>query len=136
MALSGYARPIKEPFKRRPVLLSILVSPRMGAGVIEMIRRKQLQASLVGLSFLFLGGAGAAWAQTRVDNPARPLAKNAGRIVKLEEVVRIRDDGESAVFRSPQDLTLGTDGSLYFLDFAEGDRLYRYSLRASSSSRP
>jgi len=92
-----------------------------------MIRRKQLQASLVGLSFLFLGGAGAAWAQTRVDNPARPLAKNAGRIVKLEEVVRIRDDGESAVFRSPQDLTLGTDGSLYFLDFAEGDRLYRYS---------
>jgi hypothetical protein len=81
---------------------------------------------LFGFILLLLGRAGAAWAQTRVDNPARPLAKNAGRIVKLEEVWRIRDDGDQAIFRSPQKLTLGADGSLYFLDFAEGDRLYRY----------
>jgi len=65
--------------------------------------------------------------QTRVDNPGRALAKNAGRVVKLEEVLRIRDDGETAIFRLPRKLALGTDGSLFFHDFAEGDRLYRYS---------
>jgi hypothetical protein len=69
----------------------------------------------------------AGWAQTRVDNPARAMAKNAGRVVKLEEVQRIRDDGETSIFRSPRHFSLGTDGSLYFIDFAEGARLYRYS---------
>ena len=66
-------------------------------------------------------------AQTRVDNPARALSKNAGRIVNLVEVLRIRDDGETAIFKMPRKLALGPDGSLYFHDFAEGDRIYRYS---------
>ena len=66
-------------------------------------------------------------AQVRVENPGRALAKNAGRIVKLEEVLRIRDDGESTIFKVPRKLAVGADGSLYFQDFAEGDRLYRYS---------
>jgi len=65
--------------------------------------------------------------QTRVDNPGRALSKNAGRIVQLEEVLRIRDDGEAAVFKSPRFFRFGPDGSLYFVDFAEGDRVYRYS---------
>jgi hypothetical protein len=65
--------------------------------------------------------------QTRIDNPARPTAKNAGRIVKLEEVLRIRDDGATAIFRSPRELALGPDDSLYFIDYDEGPRLYRYN---------
>jgi len=65
--------------------------------------------------------------QTRVDNPGRALAKNAGRVVKLEEVLRIRDDGAKAIFRSPRELALGPDDSLYFIDYDEGPRLYRYS---------
>ena len=65
-------------------------------------------------------------AQTRVDNPGRALSKNAGRIVRLEEVLRIRDDGEAVIFRSPRFFKLGADGSLFFVDFAEGDRLYRF----------
>jgi hypothetical protein len=65
--------------------------------------------------------------QTRVDNPGRALAKNAGRIVKLEEVMRIRDDGENAIFKGPRYLSLGPDNSLFFIDYAEGARLYRYS---------
>jgi hypothetical protein len=73
------------------------------------------------------GAAVAGSAQTHVDNPNRALAKNAGRIIKLEEVLRIRDDGTTAIFKLPRKLALGTDGSLFFHDFAEGDRLYRYS---------
>jgi hypothetical protein len=75
----------------------------------------------------FLGHSAVAGPQTRVENPARALAKDAGRVVKLEEVLRIRDDGDTAVFRSPRFFKNGPDGSLYFVDFAEGDRLYGYS---------
>jgi hypothetical protein len=64
--------------------------------------------------------------QTRIDNPRRALAKNAGRVVKLKEVLRIRDDGDRVIFKVPQKLALGADGSLYFQDIAEGDRVYRF----------
>ena len=70
--------------------------------------------------------AAAAGGQMRVENPGRPAAKNAGRIVKLEEVFRIQDDGQKVVFRGPSDLSLGPDGSLFLTDFAEGPRLYRF----------
>jgi hypothetical protein len=77
--------------------------------------------------FVFVSGVAILGpAQTRVDNPGRPTAKNAGRVVKLEEVMRIRDDGTTAIFRAPIKLALGPDGSLFFYDFAEGARLYRY----------
>jgi len=98
----------------------------MDAGVIEMSRRNRIIAILLAFP-LSLGAAGLSPAQTRVDNPARALAKNAGRVVDLKEVLRIRDDGERAVFRSPRFFKLGPDSSLYFIDFADGDRLYGYS---------
>jgi len=88
------------------------------------------RAMIPGLAILltaFLGLPAIAGPQTRVENPARALAKNAGRVVKLEEVLRIRDDGDSAIFRVPRKMAVGADGSLYFHDFAEGDKLYRYS---------
>lgn len=68
----------------------------------------------------------AARAQTRIDNPRRALAKDAGRIVQLEEVLRIRDDGDRVIFKVPRDFALGPDGSLHFYDIAEGVRLYRF----------
>jgi hypothetical protein len=64
--------------------------------------------------------------QPRVENPSRPPAKNAGRVVNLVEVLRIRDDGETAVFKSPRFFRQWPDGLLSFLDFAEGDRVYTY----------
>lgn len=70
---------------------------------------------------------GPAGAQARIDNPQRALAKDAGRVVKLEEVLRIRDDGDGVVFKVPRKLAVGADGSLYLHDFAEGDKLYRFS---------
>ncbi|MGA2533539.1 MAG: hypothetical protein ABSG19_10940 [Candidatus Aminicenantales bacterium] len=64
--------------------------------------------------------------QTQIENPKRLLSKNAGRVIHLDEVLRIRDDGKTAIFRTPQQLHTGKDGSLFFMDFAEGARLYRY----------
>jgi hypothetical protein len=82
--------------------------------------------ALAGILVLSVFATAPAPGQTRIDNPKRPLAKTAGRIVELDEVLRIRDDGKTTIFRGPWNLTLGGDGSLYFLDFAEGPRLYRY----------
>lgn len=98
----------------------------MDCGVIEMCRRNRIVAILLAFP-LSLGAASLSPAQTRVDNPARALAKNAGRVVDLKEVLRIWDDGDTAVFKIPRELALGPDGSLYFIDYDKGPRLYRFS---------
>ena len=90
-----------------------------------MSKKQRIPVLIVCLT-LFPGTQVTGMAQTRVDNPGRALAKNAGRIVKVEEVLRIRDDGEDAVFKVLRGLVLGTDDSLYFMDHGEGPRLYRY----------
>ncbi len=87
------------------------------------------RASVLGLAFLLIPLLDLPLfpeSQAPVENPARALAKNAGRVVRLEEVLRIRDDGENIVFKSPRDFSLGPDGSLFFTDFASGPRLYRF----------
>jgi hypothetical protein len=91
-----------------------------------MSRRIGTLAIIMALP-LFLGASDLPAAQTRVDNPARALAKNAGRVVELEETLRIRDDGDTAVFKIPRELAPGPDGSLYFIDYDKGPRLYRFS---------
>jgi len=91
------------------------------------MNKKRMIAVLVIVLAFSMGAPETGLGQTRVDNPGRALSKNAGRIVNLVEVLRIRDDGEAAVFKSPRFFKLGPDGSLHFVDFAEGDRIYQYS---------
>jgi hypothetical protein len=117
---------IVSPFFKPPDLRSAPPGPIMDSGVVEMSGPKRFDFLIACLALL-LGRADAAPAQTRADNPARALAKNAGRVVQLEEVLRIRDDGASAVFKIPRELAAGPDGSLYFIDYDEGPRLYRFS---------
>lgn len=52
-----------------------------------------------------------------IENPARPKAANAGRVVVPQEVLAISDEGTSDYyFKSPYGLRTGPDGSLVFLD--------------------
>lgn len=88
--------------------------------------RNRIHSSSIAAIVLLAAVASPGRAQTRVDNPARALAKNAGRVVNLEEVLRIRDDGQTAVFRSPRNFSLGPDASIYFMDDSSGPSLYRY----------
>jgi hypothetical protein len=90
-----------------------------------MSRRISIRTLSVCLALVF-GIPVIGRAQPRIENPARALAKNAGRVINLEEVQRIRDDGKGQIFKAPRSLTLGPDGSLFFHDYAEGDRIYRY----------
>lgn len=57
------------------------------------------------------------WAQVTVNNPDKPRNKKAGRVVQLEEVMRIRDDGKNFVLRNPQELSVQEDGSIIFFDY-------------------
>jgi len=52
-----------------------------------------------------------------VENPAKPLAKNAGRVVTPTEVLAISDEGASDFyFKWPRDLAIGPVGSLLLTD--------------------
>jgi hypothetical protein len=52
-------------------------------------------------------------AQTVIENPATPLAKNAGRVVALKEVLRIKDEGEAYYFKYPYNLRVRGDGAIF-----------------------
>ena len=62
--------------------------------------------------------------QEVIENTDRPLSKNAGRTVYLEELLRIEDDGETSIFRVPKYLTALSDEALLFMDFPS---LYKFS---------
>jgi len=99
----------------------------MDRGVSAMSNRSRTSIILIGVAVLLLDLSVIGRTQARVDNPGRALARNAGRVVELEEVLRIRDDGAAAVFKMPRELALGPDKSLYLIDYDEGTRLYRFS---------
>ena len=66
-------------------------------------------------------------AQLVVDNPEMPLNKNTRRTVMLEEVMRIKDDGDKVVFKVPKFLSLSEDGSIFLLDFTRSSHLYKFN---------
>jgi hypothetical protein len=52
-----------------------------------------------------------------VENPAKPKAANAGRVIVPEEVLAISDEGTSDYyFKWPHGIKTGPDGSLFLLD--------------------
>ena len=55
--------------------------------------------------------------QIVVKNSEKPENKKAGRIVRLEEVMRIEDDGKNFILRNPHDFSFFPDGSFIFFDF-------------------
>jgi hypothetical protein len=62
--------------------------------------------------------------QTIIENPSKPLAKNAGRVLKLDEVWRITDDSGKFYFKSPFDLNVSSDGYMFL---ADADELLKFS---------
>ena len=73
------------------------------------------------LILMFLAGAGLAAlrsvpAQTIIENPAKRLAKNAGRVLKFQEIWRITDQASAFYFKSPHNLQIAEDGSIFIAD--------------------
>lgn len=55
-------------------------------------------------------------AQQIIENPERPLSKNAGRILKLKEELRITDVGGEFFFQYPNNIKVAPDGSIFIAD--------------------
>ena len=69
-----------------------------------------------GLIAALVGVAVAGFAQV-IENPAKPMATNAGRVVAPEEVLAISDEGTSEFyFKWPRGLRTAADGSLLLTD--------------------
>jgi len=69
---------------------------------------------LLACSFIFIFPL---WTQQVIENPEKPLAKNAGRAVTLKEVMKITDEGtDQYYFKSPSLLHIAPDSSIYVLD--------------------
>jgi hypothetical protein len=85
-------------------------------------RRRALIAG-AGLAVL-LAATGAAPGQTVIENPAKPLAKDAGRALKLTAVWRITDDGGEFFFKYPHNLQVAEDGTIFL---AEGEQFLKFA---------
>jgi hypothetical protein len=59
-----------------------------------------------------------------VVNPAVPLHKDPGRVLKVREKLRIRDTGGKFFFKYPEHPEIGPDGSTFLMD---QDQLLRFS---------
>ena len=53
-------------------------------------------------------------------NPGKPSTEGAGRIVHLEEVLRIQDTGDEYYFKYPSNLKIAPDGSIFVTDWSSG----------------
>jgi len=82
-----------------------------------------MKKSVLLLSFLFIFTS-IILAQTIIENPEKPLSKNAGRVIKLKEVLRITDEEGKFYFSSPWDIKAAKDGSIFVY---EPDKLYRFN---------
>jgi hypothetical protein len=76
-----------------------------------------LHDGLLGLLALFALVTTSSFAQMIIENPARPKAANAGRVVVPRQVLSISDEGTSDYyFKRPKSLELAPNGSIVLRD--------------------
>lgn len=71
---------------------------------------------LIGILLVLLAIPAAGFGQV-IENPAKPKAANAGRVIAPQAMLSISDEGASDFyFKWPRDLGIGADGSLLLTD--------------------
>ena len=86
---------------------------------------KMDQRAVGSIAFLFiLATAMATGFGQVIENPAKPLARDAGRLLKLSEVWRINDDAGGFFFKHPANMRIADDGSIFISD---SEQLLRFS---------
>lgn len=58
-------------------------------------------------------------AQAIIENPEKPLAKNAGRVLKLQEIWRVTDESRQFYFKYPGQLIIAEDGTIFLVDWQQ-----------------
>lgn len=74
------------------------------------------QPAFWAFSFVLLLVSNSVSSQQVIENPEKPLAKNAGRVVALKEIWRITDDSGQFFFKYPYQLQIAGDGSIFLAD--------------------
>jgi hypothetical protein len=57
------------------------------------------------------------YVQEIIENPEKPLSKNAGRVLKIKEAMSIVDEPGKFYFRDPGDIKIANDGSIFVSDY-------------------
>jgi hypothetical protein len=84
--------------------------------------KKRLGAGL----FILIGllSTGALGFGQIIENPAKPIAKNAGRMVTLKDELRIEDTGAGYFFKNPSSIRVSPRGDIFFRDGQEQALLF------------
>ena len=84
--------------------------------------KKGLGTSLITLMGLLLACA-LGFGQI-IENPSKPIAANAGRIVTLKEELRLEDTGAGFFFKNPSTIRVSPRGDIFFKDGQEQALLF------------
>jgi len=79
---------------------------------------RRLNPGFIGIVSLLIIVTSAGSGQI-IENPAKPVAKDAGRVLALSEVWRITDESGEFYLKSPMELRLAEDGSILLHDFEQ-----------------
>jgi hypothetical protein len=72
--------------------------------------------SLFVLAGMAMMSMASGFSQKLIENSEKPAAANAGRTLQLERVWSIADEAGRFFFKSPEDLEIGVDGSVFVAD--------------------
>ena len=89
---------------------------RIAAKAAAVLRVSATAAILCGLPS---APAGLVPAQAVVENPAKPAAKDAGRVLALSEAWRVSDESGEFYFKHPRNLRVADDGPIFLADDAQ-----------------
>ncbi len=85
---------------------------------------------MIILIIVFIGGCLPIFSEIEKCNnkldQVTPLSQNPGRVIKLKKVMTISDEQGGFFFRMPQDMKIGSDGSIYLKDYYQ---LLRFNSR-------
>jgi hypothetical protein len=76
-----------------------------------------------------------------IERPAKPVSRNAGRIIKLSPSVLIEDVGGEYFFKNPRIIKMAPDGTRYeapgseYMEDVSGLYVYRQVVWATTSTR-
>ena len=70
--------------------------------------------TLLLLSLLIFGSV--VFVQTIIENSEKSLSKNAGRVLRLQEVFRITDESDDFYFKAPHSLKVNSEGNFFIID--------------------
>jgi len=76
------------------------------------------------LYFLFFNSV--IFTQEIIENTEKPLSKNVNRVLKLKEVMRIKDEPGKFYFRGPHDVKIAKNGSIFINDY-RGNNFLKFS---------